>query len=70
MKKLRVAQIGIGHDHSSAAFQSMLRQKDIFELTGFCVCEGEEVQFEKRKEEFIGAPRLTVDEILEDTQDF
>lgn len=66
MKRIKVAQIGIGHDHSSAAFQSMLRQKDIYELIGFCVCEGEEAQFEKRKEEFTGAPRLTVEEILSD----
>lgn len=67
MRRIRVAQIGIGHDHSSAAFQSMLRQNDIYELTGFCVCEGEEDQFAKRKEEFVGAPRLTAEEILNDS---
>ena len=48
MRKLKVAQIGIGHDHAPMILESMLRQNDIFEVKGFCVCEGEEGQFESK----------------------
>lgn len=66
MKKLNIAQIGVGHDHASCIFDSLLRQKDIFNLVGYCAVEDEqENHSEKIKNLFEGkAPRLTLEEIL------
>ena len=35
MKKLKVVQIGIGHDHAPAAFETMCRLSDRFEVVGY-----------------------------------
>ena len=69
MKKIKIAQIGIGHDHASAILGSLLRLPDVFEVKGFCVCEGEEEQFEQRKGGvYSRTTQLTLDEILNDPE--
>lgn len=35
MKKIKIAQIGIGHDHACAIFQSIQNRKDLFEVVGY-----------------------------------
>ena len=39
MKKIRIGQIGIEHDHAAMAFDSLCRQSDIFEVVGYAVEE-------------------------------
>lgn len=34
MKRIKVIQIGLGHDHASSALDSILKQKDIFDFAG------------------------------------
>lgn len=34
-KKIKIAQIGIGHDHALPTFRSLLKQKDIFDVVDF-----------------------------------
>ena len=34
MKKIRIAQIGTGHAHAGAAFKSLRKQPDLFEIVG------------------------------------
>lgn len=69
MRKIKIAQIGIGHDHASEIFTSLLRQSEIFEVKGFCVCEGEEEQYEERKDwVYSRSTRLSLEEILEDQE--
>ena len=69
MRKIKIAQIGIGHDHAAEIFGSLLRQSDIFEVKGFCVCEGEEAQYEQRKNGvYAKSTQLTLEEILEDKE--
>jgi predicted dehydrogenase len=41
MDKLKVIQIGIGHDHGTSGFNSILRQPDVFDVVGFAVPEEE-----------------------------
>ena len=41
MDKLKVIQIGIGHDHATSAFNSILFQNEVFEVLGFAVIEEE-----------------------------
>lgn len=65
MRKIKIAQIGIGHDHARFIFDSLLRQSDVFEVIGFCVCEGEEKQYERLKEKvYATSKRMTLKEIL------
>ena len=41
MDKLKVIQIGIGHDHGTSGFNSILRQTDVFDVVGFAVPDEE-----------------------------
>ena len=41
MDKLKVIQIGIGHDHGTSGFNSILRQPDVFDVIGFAVPDEE-----------------------------
>ncbi|MBR0390882.1 MAG: Gfo/Idh/MocA family oxidoreductase [Oscillospiraceae bacterium] len=41
MKKIRIAQIGVEHDHASMIMNSLRTQKDIFEVVGFADPEEE-----------------------------
>ena len=69
MRKIKIAQIGIGHDHAPEIFDSILAQDDIFEVKGFCVCEGEEAQYEAQKEKvYAKSIRLSLEELLNDPQ--
>ena len=68
MRKLRVIQIGIGHDHATSTLNSLLRQPNIFEVVGLAVPESEETKFASSIAEYCADGRLkkfTVDEALE-----
>lgn len=41
MEKLKVIQIGVCHDHGTSAFNSILRQTELFEVLGFVVTSEE-----------------------------
>lgn len=64
MRKIKVAQIGAGHDHASAAMQSMKLMPEIFDIAGFCVAEGDEEIFEANKGAYEGIKQMTVEEIF------
>ncbi|MGN1121177.1 MAG: Gfo/Idh/MocA family protein [Eubacteriales bacterium] len=67
MKKLRIAQIGIGHDHAGEVFHSLLRQPEQFEVLGYCTGDGEEeriAEMSRRYPGFTKVPRLSLDELL------
>ena len=67
---LRIAQIGIGHDHASGILKELKKQKDIFEIAGIYLPE-EEKEFayfyDTNLKEAEGIKRLTLDEILNDS---
>lgn len=52
MKRIKVVQIGIGHDHASAVLESMLRQPERFEVCGLVAPESEAYDFEKTVNRF------------------
>lgn len=67
MEKIRVVQIGLGHDHAAEVFNSMLRQPQIFEVAGFAVPESEEADFPDRVAAYRDGKRirqLSVEEAL------
>ena len=64
MTKLKVGQIGIGHNHGSEKMKALRKFTSLFEVVGFA--EENEVWIEKRggMAVYQDVPRLTVDEII------
>ncbi len=62
MKRIKIAQIGTGHDHACNAIQSLGCMSDIFELVGYCKVKGDDFDFPKFYDD---VKELTIDEILE-----
>ena len=48
MKKIKVIQIGIGHDHAAMILESLLKQSDIFDVAALAVPESEKTDFADR----------------------
>ena len=65
MKRIRIAQIGCGHDHADL-FQALVRRSDLFEAAGCCLFDGEKAAHPKRLAYFEGYPKLTVEQLLND----
>ena len=66
MKKLKVIQIGIGHDHATAILDSMLMQTEFFEIAALAVPESEKADFSDRIEKYKKRlPLMTVEEALD-----
>lgn len=66
MKKIRIAQIGVGHDHGPLIFKSIAKQTDIYEVVGYALPENEDVKFKDKCECFEGYRKMTVEEIMKD----
>lgn len=66
MKKVKIAQIGLGHDHSAETLRSICKQSDIFEVVGYAEPEEEKGKFPRNywvKNEW-DVKEMTVEEIL------
>ncbi len=67
MKRMKVVQIGLGHDHAMCVLPSLLAQHDVFELAAFAVPECEEDPFADRiaqcRDE-LNVPQVSVEEAL------
>ena len=69
MDKLKVVQIGIGHDHGTSGFNSILVQDDLFDVLGFAIPQEEldSKKWEDRIKEYRDdrkIPYYTVEEAL------
>lgn len=67
MKPVKVAQIGTRHDHAIAAFRSLLKQKEYFDLIGLAESPSpapNPVVPPSYSEEYAQVPRYTVEELL------
>lgn len=68
MKKIKIAQIGVGHDHAADAFNVIKMHSDIYDFIGFADvpedCNNPGCTYEDRKDRFVGIPHMTVEEIL------
>lgn len=65
MKKIKIAQIGVGHDHACEIVKSIKRQKDLFELVGYCAPDNEANDFKNNLQFFKDVREMTIEEILE-----
>ena len=59
MRKIRIAQIGIGHDHASQTYHSLIKNSDLFDVVGVAP----ETQ-EQMPHMFPDAKVITIDEAL------
>lgn len=66
MKKIRIAQIGIGHDHASEILRSIRQQTGIFEFVGYALPGIEKEKFQNKFGCLEGLKEMTVEEILND----
>jgi len=67
MKPVKVAQIGTRHDHAIAAFRSLLKQKEYFDLIGLAESPSpapNPVVPASYSEEYAQVPRYTIEELL------
>lgn len=63
-KKIKIAQIGVGHDHASAVITTLKLQNDIFDLVGYAAVDGDEEVYEASKSAYDGITEMSVSEIL------
>ena len=63
MKKIKIAQIGIGHDHAAEILHT-LKNSDQFELLGYAVPPEDQAFEEARLKHYEGVPRLSVERLL------
>lgn len=67
MRKIKVIQIGVGHDHAIDVLDSVVHMKDIFEVAALAVPESEKTDFSDKIEictQKIGVNLLPVEEAL------
>ena len=65
MKKIKIGQIGIGHNHGESKMKAVRKFPELFEVIGFA--EENERWLEKRgdRKGYEGLPRLSVEEVIE-----
>lgn len=68
MRKIKIAQIGIGHDHAEGIFETLKRQTEIFDIIGYAIPDNEEEDYQHKKSFFEGYKRITVDEIMSNSE--
>ena len=71
MKKIKIAQIGVGHDHAGQIFNTLRNMPDIFEVVGYAIPEDDTTDNEwelahlkNQSRMYVGVPQYTVEEIL------
>lgn len=67
MRKLKIVQIGLGHDHAKDVLDTVLDMSDVFEVVGFAVPPSEENDFSDRVAFYRDTRHLTqytVEELL------
>ena len=62
MQKIKVVQIGVGHDHAYGVVQALLHRTDIFDFIGYVVVDGEESIYEQLKHYYVNAKRITLEQ--------
>lgn len=65
MQKIKIGQIGIGHNHGGAKMQAVRKFPELFEVVGYA--EEDEAWMEQRGNMtcYQGLPRLSVEEVIE-----
>lgn len=65
MKKIKIGQIGIGHNHGEAKMKAVRKFPELFEVIGYAEENGRWVEKRGDSKGYEGLPRLSVEEIIE-----
>ena len=65
MKRLKVGQIGIGHNHGSGKMEAARKFPELFDVIGYAEENGRWIEKRGDFEAYAGLPRLSVEEIIE-----
>ena len=65
MKKIKIAQIGMGHDHATAPLNCFLKNSDVFEFVGLGLPESEKTDFADKIKNYPDVKIMTPEEVLE-----
>ena len=63
MKKLKVVQIGAGHDHAACVIQTLMLQNDLYELVGYVVTDGDQEVWQANREAYKNAKKMTMEDV-------
>ena len=66
MRKIKIGQIGIGHNHAAAKMESVRKFPEVFEVVGFAEPDPDWIQKRGSLKEYDGIPYRTLDELLSD----
>ena len=64
MKKLRIAMVGVGHDHAGATLDALYRLSDIYDLVGWCLTPEDDPERPKHGKIYSKVKQYSYDEIL------
>ena len=65
MQKIKIGQIGIGHNHGEAKMLAVRKFPELFEVVGYAEENEDWIQARGNWAGYQGLPRLSVDEIIE-----
>ena len=65
MKKIKIGQIGIGHNHGSEKMRAVRKFPELFEVVGWCEEDEEWVKKRGNLDVYQGIPRLSREELLD-----
>ena len=65
MKPVKIAQIGTGHDHALPTFQSLVKNRDVFEVVGIAESNPQRAGELEANPLYRSAPHYTVEQLLE-----
>lgn len=64
MEKIKIAVIGIGHDHAVFILNSLWKQNSIYDVAGIYIPREEEIKFANKLPSVANVPRLSLEQIL------
>ena len=67
MKKLKIGQIGIGHNHGSAKMHAVRKFPELFEVIGYAEENPRWIEKRGDHDSYRGLPRMSVEEIIENS---
>lgn len=65
MRRIKIVQLGVGHDHGECALGSMIKQSDLFEVAALALPQEEEAQFGDTAAKYSGIAHMSVERALE-----
>lgn len=66
MSKIRIAQIGVGHDHALEILRSIREQTEYFDVVAYGLPEEEKIRYADRLPKFDGLEERRIEDILAD----